>query len=278
MTVREAGPRSSRGDAEGTDHALRVLRNRWRTASIAAGWRFPSDWGLPEVDAVCFSAVRQADLTLALRNLGRARAEAGAGLDETLTDLAALHAVLTGPETATGLVATDPDAAPTALVRTTAVAWADASGAELHNAEATENLTSLATHAYLRTRLGEVYRQAGRIGVSPAESHSLLVVTLDLSAITGWSRLMAMVLVADVLRDVFDGGETIALLGPSVAAVLASREVQFGDRALTASWLITERLSADPELESGERPRLHVECLPDTLQDARDLLHRLSRA
>lgn len=278
MTVREAGSRSPRGDAEGTDHALRVLRARWRTASIAAGWRFPSDWGLPEVDAVCSSAVQQADLTGALADLGRARAEAGAGLDETLTDLAALHAVLTHPGNEKGLIATDPDAAPTALVRTAALAWADASCVELRKAEATENLTTLATHAYLRTRLGEVYRQAGRDGVPAAESHTLLVVTLDLSTVTGWSRLMAMVLVADALREVFDGGESVAILGPSVAIVLAAREPAFGDRALSAAWLVAERLSSDPQLAAGRRPELRVERLPDTVDEARELLHQVGRA
>jgi hypothetical protein len=255
-----------------------VLRARWRTASIAAGWRFPSDWGLPEVDAVCSSAVRRTDLTVTLSNLGRARAEAGAGLDETLTDLAALHAVLTSPETSSGLIAPDPNAAPTALVRPTALAWADASSGELCNAGATESLTSLTTHAYLRTRLGEVYRQAERDGVAVPESHSLLAVTLDLSAVVGWSRLMAMVLVADVLREIFDGGESIALLGPSVAVVLASRDTAFGDRALTAGWHVGDRLSADPQLASSKRPWLRVEKLPPTVAEARDLLRRISRA
>jgi hypothetical protein len=255
-----------------------VLRARWRTASIAAGWRFPSDWGLPEVDAVCASAVREADLTGALSSLSRARAAAGAGLDETLTDVAALHAVLTNPDTAGGLIAPDPDAAPTALVRAAALAWADASCGELRDVEATENLTNLTTHAYLRTRLGEVYRQAARDGVPVSESHSLLAVTLDLSAVVGWSRLMAMVLVADVLRDVFDGGESIALLGPSVAVVLGDRESAFGDRALSAGWLITERLSVDEQLSGGRRPWLRVVRLPDNLDEARDLLVRVSRA
>lgn len=245
---------------------------------MAAGWRFPSDWGLPEVDVVCSSAVRRTDLTGALTSLGRARAEAGAGLDETLTDLAALHAVLTSPESSSGLIATDPDAAPTTLVRTTALAWADASSGELRNADATENLTSLTTHAYLRTRLGEMYRQAERDGGSVPESQSLLAVTLDLSAVVGWSRLMAMVLVADVLREVFDGGESIALLGPSVAVVLASRDTAFGDRALTAGWLVGDRLSADPQLASSRRPWLRVEKLPPTLDEARELLRRISRA
>jgi hypothetical protein len=234
---------------------------------------------VPEVDAVCASAVRRADLAAALAGLGRARAEAGAGLDETLTDLAALHAVLTEEEAATdGLIATDPDAAPTRLVRAAALAWADASMGELRNAETTENLTSLATHAYLRTRLGEIYRQAERDGRPVAESHVLLVVTLDLAAITGWPRLMAMVLVADALREIFDGGESIAILGPSVAAVLAERDPAFGDRALGAGWLITERLAVDQQLATTRRPRLHVETLPPTQEAARTLLTEIGRA
>jgi hypothetical protein len=230
------------------------------------------------VDEVCLSAVRRGDLVAALSGLGRARAEAGAGLDETLTDLAALHAVLTNADVRDGLIATDPNAAPTRLVRAAALAWAEASFGELRNAETTENLTNLTTLAYLRTRLGEVYRQAVRLGVPAAETHALLVVTLDLSAVTGWARLMAMVLVADALREIFDGGESIALLGPSVAAVLSERDPGFGDRALGAGWLITERLSVDPQLKSTNRPVVRLERLPATQEEARELLHSISRA
>lgn len=226
---------------------------------------------------MCLSAVRRGDLTDTLSSLGRARAQAGAGLDETLTDLAALHAVLT-TDVRDGLIATDPDAAPTQLVRASALAWAEASYGDLRSADATDNLTNMATQAYLRTRLSEVYRHAGRLGMSAAETHALLVVTLDLSAVTGWSRLMAMVLVADALREVFDGGESIALLGPSVAAVLSERDPCFGDRALSAGWLITERLKVDPQLEPTRRPVLRLERLPATQDEATDLLRSVSRA
>jgi hypothetical protein len=123
-----------------------------------------------------------------------------------------------------------------------------------------------------------VYRQAVRLGVPAAETHALLVVTLDLSSVTGWARLMAMVLVADALREIFDGGESIALLGPSVAAVLAERDPGFGDRALSAGWLITERLAVDPQLKSTRRPVVRLERLPDTHEDARELLNSISRA
>lgn len=245
---------------------------------MASGWRFPSDWALPEVDLVCAAVLLRTDLYGALSRLGRARAHAGAGLDETLTDLAALHAVASAPEEAEGLVSADPDAAPTRLVRATALAWADASAGKLHCAQAAEALTGLATEAYLRTRLGELYRQAARGNRRLCETHVLLAVTLDLSEVVGESRLVAMVLVADVLRDVFDGGESVAVLGPSVAVVLAERDAEFGRRALSAGWLITERLSSDPHLHPARRPWLRLEHLPATMDSASHLLHHLARA
>lgn len=226
---------------------------------------------------MCASIVLRDDLFTSLADLGRARAHAGSGLDETLTDLAALHAVITEPCDSV-LVAADPDATPTKLVRATALAWADASLSELRQAETTESLTGLTTAGYLRTRLGEVYRQATRDKRPAGEDHVLLVVTLDLSFVAGWTRLMAMVLVADVLRGVFDGGETIAVLGPSVAVVLANREATFGKRAMMASWMIMERLSLDPHLGPARRPVLRMERLPDTVEAARQLVCDLSRA
>ena len=281
VAVRDAGPRWHRGDAEGTDRALRLLRSRWRTASIASGWRFPSDWPLPEVDAVCSSVVRRADsmaVTAALASLGRARAQAGAGLEETLVDLAALHAVLSDPAGSDGLVAADPDATPTRLVRLTALAWADESFGELTHAQTTHALSGLATEAYLRTRLGEVYGKAAREGRRVRDTHTMLLVTLNLAGVAGWPRLMAMVVVADVLREVFNGGESSAVLGPSVAAVLAEREAAFGERAMTASWLINERLHSDPHLHTACRPDIRVVSLPDTHERARMLLRYLARA
>jgi hypothetical protein len=278
VAVRDAGPRSPRGDANNADRALRVLRSRWRTASLANGWRFPSDWPLPEVDLVCASVLGQVDLCGALASLGRARAQAGASLDETLVDLAALHAVLTNPDSSDGLVAADPDATPSRLLRAAALAWADESFGELTAMRSTHGLTGLGTEAYVRARLGEVYRQAAREGSRVRDTHVLLVITLDLSDVVGWSRMMAMLLVADVLRQVFNGGESSAVLGPSVAVVLAEREPSFGQRALTAAWLINERLHVDPELRAAPRPDLRVVSLPDTEDVAANLIRHLGRA
>jgi hypothetical protein len=272
VALREAGSRAFRGDADGAEAALRSLRARWRTASIAAGWRYPSDWALPEVDAVCASALVNADLADPLAELGRARAVSGAGLDETLTDVAALHAVLSDPR----LLAANPDATPSRLLRLTALAWADVSTNEICHSEVREGLTGLSTAAYLRTRLGEIYRKASRDKRSVG--HVLLTVSIDLSAVVGWSRLMAMVLAADVLQQVFDGGESLALLGPSVAVVLTEREPQLAKRTAEAQWTLAKRLSVDPQLHTLGPVEVRLHRLPPTHEQACDLVEALGRA
>ncbi|HEV2784672.1 MAG TPA: GGDEF domain-containing protein [Actinophytocola sp.] len=277
MAVRDAGPLSPRGDAD-AEGALRILRARWRTASLASGWRFPSDWPLPEVDLVCASVLGRVDVCDALASLARARAQAGAGLEETLVDLAALHAVLTNPDSHDGLLCADPDATPSRLLRIMATAWADESCAELIQARATNGLTGLGTEAYLCARLGEIYRRAARHGTRVRDTHVLLVVTLDLSDVVGWSRMMAMLVVGDMLREVFNGGESTAVLGPSVAAVLAEREPAFNERALTAAWVMNERLHVDPDLRSAPRPELRVISLPDSADVAVKVVRHLGRA
>ncbi|MGW5052855.1 GGDEF domain-containing protein [Actinokineospora sp. NPDC004072] len=275
MAVREAGS-TWRGDADGVDRLVRELRSRWRAASLAAGWRFPSDWGLPEVDEVCLAVVSGRGMAGALDGLGRARARSGAGLDEALGDLAALHAVLESPSV--GLVGADPDATPAPLLRVLALAWADAAMGEFGAVAATENLTGLATPEYLRVRLGEVYRAGLRCGVPAADTHVLIVVSVDLSRTAGWPRLMAMALVGDVLREVFDGGESLAVLGPSVAAVLAERGRGLAERAARTRALVAERFAVDPALRALRTPRLRVERLPCSEDVARELVDRLGRA
>lgn len=227
---------------------------------------------MPEVDAVCASALVNADLADPLADLGKARAVAGAGLDETLTDVAALHAVLSDPR----LLAANPDATPSRLLRLTALAWADVSSTEICRSEVRESLTGLSTAAYLRTRLSEIYRQAGRAGAPIG--HVLLTVSVDLSAVVGWSRLTAMVLAADVLRQVFDGGESLALLGPSVAVVLTEREPQLAKRSAQARWLLAKRLSADPQLHDLGPVEVTLHRLPPTHEQACDLVDRLGRS
>ncbi|GLW76262.1 hypothetical protein LV79_001752 [Actinokineospora globicatena] len=273
--MREAGSRRHRDDAQGTSCALQELRSRWRTASTRAGWRFPSDWGAPEVDEVCAAVLTGGDLLAALGDLARARAFAGADLDETLADLAALHAVLESRDESECL---DLDTTPAALLRSVAVAWADAALSRLHAGDITDTLSGQANADYLRVRLGEIYAECRRKGVCPAERYVLLVATLDLTKVDGWSRLMAMVLVGDVLRSVFDGGESVAVLGPSVAVVLTERDPALAERAADARILIKDRLTVDPDLGPGATPEVRIQRLPAGEPAAVNLLRDISRA
>ncbi|MDS0135149.1 MULTISPECIES: GGDEF domain-containing protein [unclassified Amycolatopsis] len=281
MDVPAARPGS--GDTPSTpaerDASLRALRARWRTASLAAGWRFPSDWALPEVDAVCAAVMAKGRVEAAetaLAGLARARAAAGAGLAETLADLAALHAVL--GHSGDGFVSPDVDATPARLLRTTALAWADVATDQLVHTEVTDPLTGLPSAAYLRTRLAEVYRAAEARERPAAEDHVLLVVSLDLSAVAGFPRLTGMILVADALRTVFDSGQSVASLGPSVVAALVPKDERVASQGVALRRALHERLQVDAQLADVGRPRVSAVRLPATHELACDLLAHLARA
>jgi hypothetical protein len=248
------------------------LRARWRRASLASGWPFPSDWALPEVDGVCETVVGDGVLLPPLRALAAARARADSGLAETLGDLAALHAVLTCPDAGngtSGLIGVDPDAPPTSLVRPVALAWADVAVGGGAGAPVSDGLTGLATHSYLRMRLDEVYREGGGMPV-------LATFRLDLSLAGGWSRLVSAVLLADALRSIFDTGETLASLGPSVSAVLARNGDALATRAGLAARLTADRLRADPHLRDIRGPEVGLHTLPATYAEACTVLARLT--
>ena len=117
-----------------------------------------------------------------------------------------------------GIVSPDPDATPARLIRVTALAWADVVLDQLAHTEVSDGLTGLSSPAYLRARLREVYREATAEGVRAADKYVLVCCSPDVCATSGWSRLAAMVLLADSLRAVYDGGQTLAAIGPPPSA------------------------------------------------------------
>jgi hypothetical protein len=246
------------------------LRQRWCAATIDGGWPYPSDWGLAAVDAVCEAVAEGRDPVPALERLGRARAQSGAGLSETLHDLAAFHATLAGCPPGV-------DSMPAALIRAAALGWAEATAGELASNRVVDGLTGLATTGYLRTRLGEVYRSAEACGQPAGERHVLVLLAVDLSRTVGWARLVPMLLAAEAMRAVFTGGETHALVGPSVAAVLCRRDPQLPLRTKRLRRLVTELLAADADAAHAGPVRLWLERLPPTYPAACDLLSHLGR-
>lgn len=252
----------------------RALRSRWRMASLAAGWPFPSDWESNAVDHVCDAVVNGDDLDPRLTELGSQRAEAGVGLSATLHDLAALHAAMTNLGEPTVLISADVDSVPAHLVRMTSLGWAEVVGDLAAGCEVEDALTGLTTAAYLRTRLHELYRHARSEGADPANGHALLTVTLPMGE-QGWPRMMGMVLAADVLRTVFDSGETLSLLRASTAAVLAEQSRHLSARCERARWLIDQRIASDPDLRDGGAVRVNELRLPSDHSGACALLRAL---
>ncbi|OLT39556.1 hypothetical protein BJF85_25580 [Saccharomonospora sp. CUA-673] len=261
------------------------MRHRWCAASLACGWRFPDDWPLPEVDVVCAAVARRGgvdDAAPALVALAHARAAAGTGLEETLGDLAALHSVLSAgvePADAAEPVASVPDvdALPTRLLRIVAVAWAEIALNEVTAGEVHDPLTGLPTMAYLRTRLAELYRQAARDGVCVAEGHALVVISLDFDGGAVYLRPAGMILGADVLRDVFDGGESHAVLGSSTVVAVVPRSTGVAAGAVRLRRELTERFAVDPQLAESGSARVGVMRLPADYDGACRLLDSLAK-
>ncbi len=241
---------------------------------MAAGWAFPADWPLAEVDEVCRAVLGPGDPSAQLYRLGKARAEAGAGLAETLLDLAALHAVLAEPPGSTGMVSPNVDAIPARMLRVTALGWGDVMSKQAGNCAADNPLTGLATAAYLRTRLREVYAETRTVG---RQEHVLVLVALDLTRTSGWSRVVAMTLLADVLMEVFDAGETVASVGPSVACVLLRRDRHLARALANLRVLTADRLAVDPHIAPTGPVRVWLEELPETCEDAVALVADLGR-
>ncbi len=237
------------------------LRLQWKAGAAAHGWAFPSDWHAPAVDAVCESIIAGADVWPAADRLGRDRAAAGVSLAEALADV-------------DGLATICPARYADPLRRAVSLGWADRITTPPSTVQ--DPLTGLVTPEYLHVRLGEVYRAAEVQGEAVSAGSALVVVRLDLAGCVGWQRTLPMVVVGDSLRQVFDGGESLVLLGDSTAVVLCDQSAMLARRARLLCALITRQLELDPEL-SVPQPSVWVEALPRTLAAATDLVAELGR-
>jgi hypothetical protein len=240
---RSAGPaRLRETQAQETQPRETRLRDEWRRQSLATGWRMPDDWDSEAVDevlAACqnralargdagLAAVGATALAAACAGLGRSRARAGVGIAETIDDLVALFAVLSGGggEGAGVLSEGQHRDPPLRLVGAIAEGWAEESVSQFAQGGCEDPLSGMATLPYLRTRLAEVYREAEQRGISPAETHRLLVVRLPCRP-DPWRWLALPILIGRDLRAAFPGGETLSLAkpGPAIALVPARRDL-----------------------------------------------------
>ncbi len=217
----------------------------------------------PRFEAVGEALVSARDTRPACAVVGRDVARDGAGLGE------ALHGLRTTFDLVLGM---EPDFV---SVESLSVAWGEATLEFLHDLSCEDPLTGMASVAHLRTRIGEMYREADQTGEPVCETHALVVVQMASAdverGVDRFTRALQLVQVAQMMRAVFAGGETLARLGADRAVVVVRRLPQLG-----ASVTMLRDLLADLGL-GGTDLRVWIEGLPAAADSAPRLLDELCR-
>jgi hypothetical protein len=202
--------------------------------------------------------------------VGRAEAEVGSALGESLEELRAATRLVAGR---------DPLFEESHAL---ASAWSESALGYLHGLSCADPLTGLSTHAHIRERIAELYRgslvgtfvaadavgargEAARAAHSVSHSHALVI------ADTGWaldpiSAARRLTLLGQTVRTVFDGNEPIGQVGHSKVVVVALR-----NEALASRVSLLRRMAA------RQAGRIWIEGLPATDASAARLLDELAR-
>lgn len=231
------------------------LRERWQQASLVGGWMSGSDWWDPACDAVVEALVAGVDPQPALHRLGRARAELGCPVEETIDDLVALWQAFALREP------------PVRALRALASGWAEAGLEPVGAVSCLDPMTRMATRSYLEARLAELYRDA-RPG-HPADLYTLVIIDVDEAGPLGGVARMCRV--AEVLRRVFTSGETLARVAPGRAVALCQAGPDLASRLHHLEGLLRDR-DAD-ELGAA----IWMESLPRSFGLVHGLLTDLTR-
>ncbi len=197
----------------------------------------------------------------AAQEIGRLSAGDGASLDDVLTDVAMTYQSVAGA----GEPAFE-------VVRAVSTAWADASLRFLHAVSCEDPLTGLASLAHLRSKILEAYREQARRG-DTTTSHALVVVDIDpSSAVSHFDKMLRLVAVADSMRRVYAGEESIGRLTTTRAAAVVRRDERLGS-SVTA---LTELLQSWQD-EGGVATKVWIEGLPNSPESADVVLDELAR-
>jgi hypothetical protein len=183
--------------------------------------------------------------------VGRAQAELGSSLGESLEGLRATTRLV---------VDRDPAFAESSALST---AWSESVLGYLHGLSCADPLTGLSTHAHLRERIAELYRNAIVDNVS--RSHALVVA--DAGALQDpISAARRLTLLGQTARTVFTGTETVAQVGHAKVVVVAARNDA-----------LAERVSLLRRMVERQAERVWIEGLPGTDASAVSLLDELAR-
>ncbi|MGZ4579670.1 MAG: hypothetical protein ACXVXG_03465 [Nocardioidaceae bacterium] len=222
----------------------------------------------PRFEAVAEALASRGDVTAACSVVGRDVARDGAALGEALSGLRATYRLLSA-----GRPGTEPSFEATEAL---SVAWSEATLEYLHQLSCEDPLTGLTSLAHVRTRLDEIYREAELTDELVQTSHALVVVELcfpDRAAGPehAFTRALRLVQLAEVLRSVWSGGQTIGRLGLDRAVAVVPRSADLG----TSVALLRELLG---ELDLGAaQTRVWIEGLPPAAASATRLLDELAR-
>lgn len=240
----------------------------------------PDSWVIPRgFEPVADALLTNGDVEAAAIESGRELAADGVSLDEVFADLEATYAAIGGGP---------PDYE---VVRGLCQSWTEVSLRYLHGLSCDDPLTGLASLAHLRSRLDEVYRDAERRGTRVSDERALVVVESDQvarrtddgfmgrrsvehSVAQRFGSALRMAEVAESLRAVFSGGETLARAGVHRAVALVRRHAELAAQVESLRQLLISRSAATRD---GGEQRVWIEGLPSSHDSASVLLDELAR-
>ncbi len=219
-------------------------------------------------EAVGEALVTNAPVEEACGVVGRDLAHDGVDLGEALSGLRSTYTLMVGRE---------PDYQAT---RALCVAWSDETLGYLHQVSCENPMTGLASLPHLRARLMEVQRGAERDGGTASASYAMVVVDLpdaDTRPVGGpgvphpdhFARSLEIARVADRIRLVFGGEETIGQVSSVRLLVLATRDAGLARQVVLLRELIDEVVLGT---------RVWIEGLPGSAAGITAQLSELARA
>lgn len=188
--------------------------------------------------------------------VGRAQAELGSSLGESLDGLRATTQLVVGR---------DPSFEESHAL---SLAWSESVLGYLHGLSCADPLTGLSTHAHIRERIAELYRNvvADAIGASSVSRSHALVVTDVGDPLDPVSAARRLTLLGQAARTVFSGSETIGQIGQNKVVVVAPRNERLADRVSLLRRMVVRDAS-----------RVWIEGLPGSDASAVSLLDELAR-
>jgi hypothetical protein len=150
-----------------------------------------------------------------------------------------------------------------AEVRAFGHAWSETTLAYLHGLSCADPLTGLATHAHVRDRLADLYREPA---ASAASDRHALVVTQALLPDDPLSSARALTLLGRTARTVFPSAQAIGQVRHDRMVVVAPRDEGLGRRVSLLRRMAGQRVD-----------RVWIEGLPSTDSSAASLLDELAR-